>query len=68
MTMLANPERLAHEAIAAAFRPAPPIDYLEWAEQHVVFDEPFPGPYNRHCFRTSTKSCGPCRRLIRADS
>ena len=50
MTMLANPERLAHEAIAAAFRPAPPIDYLAFAEQHVVFDEPIPGPFNRALF------------------
>ena len=29
MTMLVNPERLAHEAIAAALRPPPPIDYLQ---------------------------------------
>ena len=50
MTMLANPERLAHEAIAAAFRPAPPIDYLAFAEQHVSFDEPIPGPFNRALF------------------
>ena len=52
MTALANPRRLAHEAIAAALRPPPPIDYLEWAEDNVVFgdSDPFPGPYNRAAF------------------
>ncbi len=50
MTLLANPERLAHEAIAAALRPPPPIDYLDWAERHVVFDEPIPGPFNKTLF------------------
>ncbi len=50
MTALANPERLAHEAIAAALRPPPPLDYLAWAEANVVFDEPLPGPYNRAAF------------------
>jgi hypothetical protein len=29
VTALANAERLAHEAIAAALRPPAPIDYLE---------------------------------------
>ena len=50
MTLLANPERLAHEAIAAALQPPPPIDYLSWAETNVVFDEPIPGPFNRAAF------------------
>lgn len=50
MTMLANAERLAHEAIAAAFRPPPQIDYLDFAERHVVFDEPIPGPFDRTKF------------------
>ena len=50
MTSLANPERLAHEAIAAALRPAPPIDYLDFAERHVVFDDPIPGPFDRNKF------------------
>ena len=31
--MLANAERLAMEAMAAALEPPPPIDYLAWAEQ-----------------------------------
>ena len=50
MTSLANPERLAHEAIAAALRPNPPIDYLDFAERHVVFDDPIPGPFDRTKF------------------
>ena len=52
MTLLVNPERLAHEAIAAALRPPAPVDYLTWAEANVVFDDgsPFPGPWNRTLF------------------
>ena len=50
MTLLANPERLAHEAIAAALRPSPPIDYLDFAERHIVFDDPIPGPFDRNKF------------------
>jgi phage terminase large subunit GpA-like protein len=46
MIALANPERLAHEAIAAALRPPAPIDYLDWAERHVFFDDPIPGPFD----------------------
>jgi phage terminase large subunit GpA-like protein len=47
---LANAERLAHEAIAAALRPPAPIDYLAWAEANVVFEEPIPGPFDRTKF------------------
>ena len=52
MTLLANAERLAHEAIAVALKPNPPVDYLAWAEANVVFDDasPFPGPWNRTLF------------------
>ena len=52
MTLLANPRRLAHEAIAAAFRPAEAIDYLRFAEANIVFGpgEPRPGPYDRRAF------------------
>ncbi len=52
MITLANPRRLAHEALAAALKPAPPVDYLRWAEDNVVFGdgEPRPGPYNRTAF------------------
>ena len=40
------------EALAAALRPPPPIDYLEWAADNVVFadSDPVPGPYNRAAF------------------
>jgi phage terminase large subunit GpA-like protein len=51
MTALYNAARLAHEALAAAWEPPPPIDYLNWAEDNVVFTEgDFPGPYNREAF------------------
>ncbi len=50
--LLVNTERLAHEAVAAAFRPLEPIDYLRWAEENIVFGpgEPRPGPYDRRAF------------------
>jgi phage terminase large subunit GpA-like protein len=49
--MLAGAERLAHEVLAAALRPPPPVDYLAFAERHIVIDEgAFPGPYNRALF------------------
>lgn len=48
--MLANPERMALEAISAALMPPPPIDYLAFAENHIVLDGPFAGPYNRARF------------------
>jgi phage terminase large subunit GpA-like protein len=50
--LLADPSRLAHEAIAAAFRPSPPIDYLRFATENIVFGpgEPRPGPYDRRAF------------------
>jgi len=52
VTVLADPRRLANEAIAAALRPSPPIDYLRFAEDNIVFGdgEPVPGPYNRAAF------------------
>lgn len=49
--MLANVDRLAREVIAAALRPPPGVDYLAWAERHVVIEEgSYPGPYNRALF------------------
>ncbi|NPU69995.1 terminase [Bradyrhizobium sp. 83012] len=50
---IANAERLAMEAMAAAIEPPPQVDYLRWAEQNIVFtkrESPFPGPYNRKMF------------------
>jgi phage terminase large subunit GpA-like protein len=66
--MLANAERLAMEAAAAALDPPPPIDYLAWAERNVVIGEgSFPGPYNRQLFPyfdeilTALSPDDPCR-------
>jgi phage terminase large subunit GpA-like protein len=51
MTMLANVERLAHEALAAGLRPPEPIDYLAFAERHVVIsDSPLGDRYVRSQF------------------
>jgi phage terminase large subunit GpA-like protein len=52
VTALANPRRLAHEAMAAAWRPPEPIDYLRFATDHIVFGpgEPRPGPWDRKAF------------------
>jgi phage terminase large subunit GpA-like protein len=46
---LANAVRVAHETLAAAWEPPPPIDYTAWAEKNVVFgnESPKPGPYDR---------------------
>ncbi|WP_306147231.1 MULTISPECIES: phage terminase large subunit family protein [unclassified Roseibium] len=49
----ANAARLAQEAFAEVIKPAPPVDYLKYAEEKVYFSEresPFPGPYNREIF------------------
>lgn len=49
----ANARRIAIEAIADAWAPPPPVDYLAWAEQNIVFtkrESNFPGPYNRDLF------------------
>jgi phage terminase large subunit GpA-like protein len=50
--LMANPRRLAHEALAAALKPPDPIDYLRFAEDNITFGpgEPRPGPYDRRAF------------------
>ena len=52
--LLANPERVAAEAVARAFAPPPPVDYELFAVDNIVFsksDSPsFPGPYNPDLF------------------
>ena len=52
MTVLANARRIVAEALAAAWRPPDPIDYLAWASTHLTFGpgEPRPGPYDRRAF------------------
>lgn len=55
---LANPARLAAEAMAAVLDPPPPVDYLGWAVDNVVFSEretSFPGPYNARMFPLATE-------------
>ena len=50
--LVANVERIGHEAAAAALMPPEPIDYLAFATEHVVFrdGEPRPGPWDRKGF------------------
>jgi phage terminase large subunit GpA-like protein len=50
--VLGSPERLFREARASAWAPPPAIDYLAFAERHIVFGagEPRPGPYDRRSF------------------
>src|SRR5690242_2351202 len=74
-THLANAERLAMEAMAAAFEPPPVIDYLAWAERNVVIEEgSFPGPYNRNLFPyfdeilRALSPADPCRFVTLAGS
>ena len=52
MTLLANPRRIALEAIAEAIRPPSEINLLKWAEANIVFGagEARPGPYDRRSF------------------
>jgi phage terminase large subunit GpA-like protein len=50
---VANPERMASIAMADILQPPPPVDYLFWAEDNIVFtkrESPLPGPYNRSLF------------------
>ncbi len=53
MIHLTNAQRLAEEAMAVVLTPPPPVDYLQWAEDNIVFsprESPQPGPYNRTLF------------------
>lgn len=55
MTLLqvANADRIVALAAAQALEPPPPVDYLAWAEENIVFsrrESQFPGPYNRRNF------------------
>lgn len=49
----ANAERLACDVLAEVLTPPPDVDYLAWAEEHIVFskrESPVPGNYNRDVF------------------
>ncbi len=50
---LANAERIADKVLANILMPPPPVDYVRWAEDNVVFssrESDFVGPYNREAF------------------
>lgn len=50
---VANAARMVQEAMARALKPPPPVDYLAWAVENIVFtkrESPHPGPYNRALF------------------
>ncbi|MFD2030938.1 phage terminase large subunit family protein [Ancylobacter dichloromethanicus] len=50
---LAHAEHLAAWAMADVLMPPPPVDYVRWAEENIVFSEresQFAGPYNRTLF------------------
>ncbi|HEV7436980.1 MAG TPA: terminase gpA endonuclease subunit [Pseudorhizobium sp.] len=50
---VANAEWIGATVLAEVMSPAPPVDYLAWAEQNIVFSEresSLPGPYNRDLF------------------
>ena len=52
-TMLANAERARHRIVAETIAPPPPVDYLAWAKENIVFSgrlTDFPGPYNEELF------------------
>ncbi len=50
---VSNAEWLAHDVLSDVLVPPPPVDYLTWAEENIVFskrESPMPGPYNRDRF------------------
>jgi phage terminase large subunit GpA-like protein len=49
----ANARRVGYEVLTEILNPPPPVDYLAWAENNIVFSEresQFPGRYNRSLF------------------
>jgi len=51
--LLANPERVATQALVDVLEPPPPVDFVKWAADNIVFSEresQFPGPYNHDLF------------------
>lgn len=50
---MANAERVAMLTLADVLKPPPPVDFVQWAVDHIVFSRregPFEGPYNRDLF------------------
>jgi phage terminase large subunit GpA-like protein len=51
MIRMARQRRIGLEALLQTWEPVPLIDYLAWAQEHIVFsDGSFKGPYNRTLF------------------
>ncbi len=49
---LADPNLTVFKALADALIPPPPVDFVKWAEENIIFgpDNRFPGPYNSDRF------------------
>lgn len=50
---IANAERVVALAAADVLKPPPPVDYVRWAEENIVFsarESDYPGPYSRRTF------------------
>lgn len=57
----ANAQRVGYEVLTEILMPPPPVDYLWWAEEHIVFSEresQFHGRYTAICLLRST--CAIC--------
>lgn len=74
---VAHGVRMAHEVMAAVLTPPPIIDYLEYAEDNIVFtkrESSLPGPYSRFKFPFFTEilnalsPADPCRIVTLAKS
>lgn len=51
--MFTNPNWLVYDVVSEGIAPPPPVDYLKWAINNIVFSEresAFPGPYNEDQF------------------
>ncbi|KTQ95018.1 terminase [Aureimonas ureilytica] len=73
----ANAERLAEEVMAEVWQPPPPVDFLAWAVDNIVFTEQesrFHGEYNRERFPyfdeilRALSPDDPCREVTLAKS
>ncbi len=49
---LCDPDLIVYRSFAESLKPAPPVDYVAWAEENIVFgpDNQFPGPYRSSLF------------------
>ncbi|TRD16953.1 phage terminase large subunit family protein [Palleronia caenipelagi] len=76
--MVTNAEWMAHDVLADVLQPPAPVDYLQWAQDNIVFSKrespQFPGPYNRERFSYFDEILGalspddPCRIVTLAKS